>query len=262
MLCAALAAGLMASTPASAAPGRHGVTDPKALAHVEAATSAWQIGDYETAATHLKSAYAIEQRPELLYAWATVERHAGHHKVAAGLYEAYVEQEPNSPSAGEARAHIVELRALAGEPIPPPEIVKPSEDDGTTDESTPPPPPDTDDDAAPSPLKGEKLAPALIGAGAAVAIAGGVLMGVAQARVTDSANAPTEDAYFSELDAGRSLYYGGAATLGVGGLIVLGGVIRYAVVARRAKSSRTEPSTDASAMVMPRGFGLTLSGRF
>ncbi|MBV1861705.1 MAG: hypothetical protein KUG77_25015 [Nannocystaceae bacterium] len=237
----------------AAAPSRHGVTDPEALAHVDAAGSAFQIGEYAKAAVHLKAAYAIEQRPELLYAWAQVERLAGHHRVAAGLYEAFLEQDPDSGSAGEAQAHMVEMRALAGEP---PEPTEPLPDD------TEPIVNDTEQDSAPArPLKGEWLAPTLLGAGGAIAIAGGVVLILGRTRVTASIDAPTEQAYFSEIDAGRQVYYAGAATLGAGALIMVGGAIRYALVARRGAKPNPQ-KTQATAVATRTGFGLSLSGRF
>lgn len=255
---AALVASLAApATAAATAPGRHGVTDPEALAHVDAAESAFQVGDYEKATVHFKAAYAVEQRPELLWAWAQVERLAGNYRVAAGLFEAFLEQAPQSKSAGEARVYVIEMRALAGddpEPVEPlPENTEPTASD--TD-------PDPDDNVEPtSPLKGEWLAPTLVGAGAAIAIAGGVVLALGRTRVSASDEAPSEQAYFGEIDAGRQVYYVGAATLGAGGLIMVGGAIRYALVARRGAKPKPQ-NTQAAAVVTRTGFGLSLSGRF
>jgi len=255
---AALVASLAApATAAAAAPGRHGVTDPEALAHLDAAESAFQVGDYDKATVHFKAAYAAEQRPELLYAWAQVERLAGNYRVAAGLYEAFLEQAPDSGSAGKARAHMIEMRALAGD--------DPDPVDPVPDDAVPPvdePEQDPEDDAEPtSPLEGEWLAPTLLGVGAAVAIAGGVVLFLGRGRVADSSGAPTEQAYFSEIDAGRQIYYAGAGTLGAGGLIMVGGAIRYALVAR-GKVKAKPKKTQAAAVVTRTGFSLSLSGRF
>ncbi len=258
VLSTALVASLAApATAVAAAPGRAGVTDREALAHADAAESAFRVGDYAKAAVHFKAAYAIEQRPELLYAWAQVERLAGNHRVAAGLYEAFLEQAPDSGSAGEARAHMIEMRALMGDDPEPvdtlPVDTEPTEQD---------PEQDPEDDEEPgSPLQGEWLAPTLLGVGAAVAIAGGVVMILGRNRVSESRTAPTEQAYFAEIDTGRQIYYAGAGTLGAGGLIMVGGAIRYALVARRG-GKPTEKKTQAAAVVTRTGFGLSLSGRF
>lgn len=255
---AALVVSLAApATAVAAAPARHGVTDPEALAHLDAAESAFQVGDYDKATVHFKAAYAAEQRPELLYAWAQVERLAGNYRVAAGLYEAFLEQAPESGSAGKARAHMIEMRALAGDD---PEPADPLPDDTEPPVEDPEPDPNDEDETA-SPLKGEWLAPTLLGAGAAIAIAGGVVLVLGRGRVADSRGAPTEQAYFSEIDAGRQIYYAGAATLGAGGLIMVGGAIRYALVAR-GKTKPKPKKTQASAVVTRTGFGLSLSGRF
>ncbi|MGH1345819.1 MAG: tetratricopeptide repeat protein [Nannocystales bacterium] len=261
VLCAALVATLAApATALATAPSRHGVTDPEALAHVDAAGSAFQVGDYDKAAIHLKAAYAVEQRAELLYAWAQVERLAGNYRAAAGLYEAFLEQAPESGSAGEAQAHLVEMRALAGDDPEAPEFpaddAQPPEDD-----TEPEPDADDGDDDSGSPLEGEWLAPTLLGVGAAVAIAGGVVLFLGRSRVSDSRSAPTEQAYFTEIDSGRQIYYAGAATLGAGGLIMVGGAIRYALVARRGGKPKPK-KTQAAAMVTRTGFGLSFCGRF
>lgn len=250
-------------TAAAAAPGRHGATEPEALAHLDAAESAFQAGDYDTATVHFKAAYAAEQRPEILYAWAQVERIAGNYRVAAGLYEAFFEQAPESRSAGQARAHAIEMRALAGgEPDPSEQDPDDTEEDPDDTEQDPG---DTEqdlgDDEPGSPLKGEWIAPALLGAGAAIAIAGGVIMVLGRNRVAASSTTPTEQAYFSEISAGRQVYYAGAATLGAGGLIMVGGAIRYALVARSGAKPKPK-KTQAAAVVTRTGFGLSLSGRF
>lgn len=254
-VCAVLAAGLMASSPASAAPPP--VSDPEAVAHFQAAGTAYESEDYAKAAEHIKAAYAIEQAPELLWSWATIERRAKNYKVAAGLYEAFIEAAPDHPSAGKARTLLVEMRALAGEPVPPPELPDASDEPAEDVEPTP-----VEDDTEPAPpkasLRDEKLAPALLGVGGAIAIVGGVLMGLGSARVSDSPSAATEDAYFAEIDVGRNTYYGGAAMLGAGGLIMIGGAIRYAIVAKRGKT----PKSNATAVVTPHAVGLGWSGRF
>ncbi len=246
---------LFAPTGVIAAPSRYGLENPEAIAHADAAAAAANVEDYDNAIRHLKAAYAIEPLPVLLYAWAQSERLAGNYRAAVSLYEEFLEQNPEGDIANRARVNLLDARSKAQEQGPDPD---PS--DGTTDETEddpvqePPPPPD--DEPGPSPLRDEKLAPALLGTGAVIAIVGGVLLGLGRSRVSNSPSAATEDAYFSEIDVGRNLYYAGAATLGAGGLIMVGGAIRYAIVAKRGKAPR------ASAVVTPHGFGLSLAGRF
>ena len=258
VLSAALVIGTVIPGPAAAsAPSRHGVTDPEALAHVDTATAAFEIGDYDKAAIHLKAAYAIEQRPELLFAWAQVERLAGNYRVAGGLYEAFLEQVPDSASAGEAKVYVIEMRALVGDD-PEPDAAPP---DAPSSTEEPVETPQEDDTSTRSASKGEWLAPTLLGIGGVAAIAGGVLLGLGRNQVTKSAGAPTEQAYFAEIDAGRRVYFGGVATLAAGGLLIAGGAVRYALVARGR--SKAKPQAARAAPVVTRtGFGLSLSGRF
>ena len=256
MTSAAVVVCLLTPSGAIAAPSRYGLEDPEAIAHADAAAAAGNVGDYDKAIDHLKAAYAIEPLPVLLYAWAQAERLAGNYHAAVALYEEFLEQNPDGEIAKQARVNLLDARTKALEQGPP----------ETTPEQDPDPEPVTepgeeepsDDEPTESPLEGEKLAPALLGVGAVIAITGGALMGVGAARVSDSPSAATEDAYFAEIDVGRNIYYGGAALLGAGGLIIVGGAIRYAVVAKRGKA----PKSTAAAVVTPRMVGLSWSGRF
>ena len=243
-------------TVVQAAPSRYGLENPEAISHADAGVDAASRGDFDTAIRHLKAAYAIEPTPSLLYAWAQSERLNGNYRAAISLYEAFLEQNPDGEIANQARTNLLDARAKALEERPEPEPEGPTEPKPDTDE--PPPPPPEPDTPSESPLKGEWLAPTLLGVGGAIAITGGVLMGVANGRVQDSANAPTEEGYLNDLEGGRNLYYGGAATLGAGGLVIVGGIIRYVVVVKRGRTRAPQ----ASAMVTPRGFGLSLAGRF
>lgn len=241
--------------PGSAAAAPSGLEDPDAVAHADAAAEAARAEDYSAAIRHLKAAYAIEQEPLLLYAWAQAERLSGNYRASISLYEAFLEQHPDGEIANKARVNLLDARSKVREEldeVPPAEPI--TEDD---DDQTPPPGGDTEEDEG-SPLQGEKLAPILLGVGAVVTITGGVLLGIGRSRHGSADTQPTEQAYFDELDASRNIYYAGAATLGAGGLIMLGGAIRYIIVAKRG----TPPTSNASAMVTPRGFGLSYSGRF
>ncbi len=249
------AAAVCLCLPASAAAAPTGLQDPDAIAHADAAAEAARAEDYASAIRHLKAAYAIEQEPLLLYAWAQAERLSGNYRASISLYEAFLEQHPEGESANKARVNLLDARSKVrqdAEDVTPPESI-PGDGDQDGDET----PPAGDDEKA-SPVKGEKLAPILLGVGAVVTITGGVLMGIGRSRHSGAGSQPTEQAYFSELDVSRNVYYAGAATLGAGGLIMIGGAIRYIIVAKRGKT----PKSTASAVVTPRGFGLSFSGRF
>ncbi len=256
---AVLVASLASPAMAAAEPRREGLENPAAAAHFDAASEAFDAEDYDQASAHLKAAYALEPDPKLLYAWGLAEESGGHYRAAMSLYEEFLEQAPNSAVAGKARANLLNCRARALELGEDPDARPGSEtppDDPVVDETPPAPTPEKERPARP--LEGEWIAPTLLGVGAALAVAGGVVMGVGRARASDSANAPTEDAYFTELDGARPVYYGGVGTLAAGGLLVAGGAIRYIIVARRG----AEPKTEASAVVSPHGFGLSFRGRF
>ncbi len=255
----ALVLSLMA--PGTALAGPHGLEDPEAISLVETAATNYKAGNFEEASRLFKAAYAIEPRVQLLYAWALAEENAENYLAAASLYEEFLKQSPPDTNAAKAaRANLLNCRARALEQGFDPDAPPPESDPTPSDppeETLPPPPPATDDEPT-SPLKGEWLAPTLLGIGAAATIAGGVVMGLGRTRVTESANAPTEDGYYVELEGGRTVYYAGVATLAAGGLLMVGGAVRYVVVARRGR----KPKTQASAVVTPYGFGLSWMGSF
>ncbi len=259
--CAVLTVALLAQPlSASAAPSRFGLQDPDAIEHAEAAAAAGEREDYETAIRELKTAYAIEPRPIVLYAWAQAERLGGHCNRAVRLYQDFLETNPGGEIENQARVNLLDCQAEVGTTPPAPDVEgeddPPDPEDVDGDED----PPDESDDGG-SPLEGEWLAPTLLGVGAATAIAGGVVLGIGRSRVTNSVDEPTELAYDGEVEAGRTMYIVGAAVMGVGGALLIGGAIRYVIVARKGPSAPSK-TPNASAMVTRTGFGLSLSGRF
>lgn len=253
-MCWAVAVSL--SLPSGAAwaepSNRFGLENPAAVKRAEAATEAAQADDYETAIRELKAAYAIESKPILLYAWAQAERLGGHCNRAIKLYEDFLGTDPPTELANEAQVNLLDCQAEEGIDRAPREPIESTETEPDEDETN-----DEADDE-PSALRREKVAPILLGLGAATAIGGGVAMGIAQANANDAANANNETGYAARIDEANTIYLAGGVIVGVGSALIVGGIVRYIVVARRNK----QPTTTASAMVTRDGFGLTLQGRF
>ncbi len=263
LLCSAVIGVMAHPSLGHAAPSnRFGLEDKNAVRHAEAAARAAQNDDYETAIRELKSAYSLEPRPILLYAWAQAERLGGHCNRAIKLYQDFLSTEPEQALANQARVNLLDCKAETGGGAVPP---APDTDDDPPDDDDPPQaaaeqgedPIDgpADDTSA---LRKERLAPILLGVGAAALIGGGVALGLGRARVANSNDSTTEMQYFDEVDGGRRTYIAGAVVMGVGGALLVGGALRYVLVVRRARQARTTPS----AMVGPRGFSLSLETRF
>jgi tetratricopeptide (TPR) repeat protein len=68
--------------------------------HVDAATVAHDAGRLADATTELTTAYALDPRPELLYAIGQVETKAGNCGLAIAYYNRYLATKPESPEAG------------------------------------------------------------------------------------------------------------------------------------------------------------------
>ncbi|MEM6290105.1 MAG: hypothetical protein AAGA54_02535 [Myxococcota bacterium] len=245
-----------------AAPSRFGLQNPEAIQHAEAAAAAGEREDYETAIRELKTAYAIEPRPIVLYAWAQAERLGGHCNRAVRLYQDFLDTKPGGDIENQARVNLLDCQAEVGTTPPAPDVEGDDEpDDDTSGDDAPADDDTTDEGDEESPLKGEWLAPTLLGVGAATAIAGGVVLALGRGRVTNSVDAPTELAYDDEVESGQTMFVAGAAVMGVGGALLIGGAIRYILVARQGPSKQSK-TPNASAMVTRTGFGLSLSGRF
>jgi hypothetical protein len=93
----------------------------------------------------------------------------------------------------------------------------------------------------------------LFGVGLAGVGVGAGLLGVASSTAKGAPDAATNDGYLEERGRATKFRNGGAIALSIGGALLVGAVIRYAVVAKKNKKPK-------SAALRPYGFGL--AGRF
>lgn len=255
-MAAVIAASMGWVRPVAAAPA--GLTDPDAKAHFERAQRAFSEQDYEAAIPELKAAYALEPNPMLLYAWAQAERLAGSCARAVELYRRFLATGPEAEQRQLAEANLLDCEAELPD-VPPPQTSDANEDEAAED-------PDEGDEepAAPKPDRPTRkwytdpVGGALAGSGAAFAIAGGAMMGVARSRVNNLAVA-VEDDYLRETTAATRLNTAGIVVLGAGGALLLGAGIRYAIVARKGAAAS---ATAWRVQPVWLGRGLGLRGRF
>lgn len=242
--------GLAMPAAASAAPEQV-LEDREARAHFARAQEHFESEDYEAAIPELKAAYALEPNPMLLYAWAQAERLAGSCTRAVGLYRRFLETEPEAEQRQLAEANLLDCEAELPATTPAPES-----EPGPPEDDSPPPPPPTDEPTrhwARDPLGG-----VLFGLGVAGMASGGVLMGLARRRGTQAPNADVEDDYLALRAEAQRMNAAGIVTLSVGSALLVGGVIRYALVATRGRRS------DTAARWAPiwTGVGVGLRGTF
>lgn len=200
------------------------------------AEAAFEAGDYAVAAEAAAEAYAAEGDPIYLYVRAQAERFGGRCTLALAHYRQFVAAVPRGDAAEAARANIAECEAVLAQAEPAPDPLAPI----TPADSTAPV--ETEPEARPRDA-GERgahwardpLGGALVGAGVVVLGIGGGLYGRAHADERAAMNATNVITYGEQIDRAYTLSRVGLPMMIMGGALVVGGVVRWAVVAGRSK---------------------------
>jgi hypothetical protein len=208
---------------------------PEALVLYERGLALYKARDYAGATRAFEDGFALDARPELLFANAQARRLAGDCRGAVPLYQRFLEMSatPVQTSA----THIALARCaqqMARErPLPPPTPAAPSA-------------------PAPAPWTHDRWGAALLGAGVVgLAVGGGFLAAAFSARPSaDDATIADYDARFATAERRRTIAVVG---LVAGGALAAGGVARYAWVRHRARAAVT-------LTILPGG--LALAGSF
>lgn len=196
------------------------------------AEAAFAAGDYDQAATAAAEAYAATDDPKYLYAQAQAERFGGRCEQAIEHYLEFIASVPTSAATLAAQDNIAECEAVLGRTKPEPEPVEPlAAEPAAAPPADEPEPPRTH--WARDPLGG-----ALVGAGVAVLAIGGGLYGQAHLDARAARQAQDVLTYGEHIDRAYTLSRVGLPLMITGGALVVGGVVRWAVVARRLRSTR------------------------
>lgn len=240
------------------APGEPLLRDPDAKAAFDAAQAAFEAEDFAEASKQLERAYMFEPEPELLYPWAQAQRNLGNCESAVDLYQRFIDTGPSERMAGLARQNIARCEETTAQrpgaaPEPEPEVA------AATDDEPPPPRVAPDIDAAPGstkPVGHDIAAGVLVGVGGAAAIVGAALLGTAARQAKKTYDVDDNATYLDMRAQTVTLQRAGIGMLVTGGVLVVAGVIRYGVVAKRRKNAAVATWWDG------RGGGLAMSGRF
>jgi tetratricopeptide (TPR) repeat protein len=214
----------------------------------------YDLQRYQEAAAAYEEAYQAKDDPALLFNIGQAYRGAKEYEKAIGAYKAYLRNLPGAPNRALVEQRIEELRRLAEED-------RKSQDRppaGTLPPSTPEPPPgQVTQPVVPPPASApprgrhnhEITGWALLGAGAAIAVVGAALVGVAYGDAGALNNPSGGTTYSADgEDRIKAMEISGGVLLGVGVAAAASGVVT-ALIARR--SSRVQ----AGAAVGPgRGF--------
>jgi hypothetical protein len=227
---------------------------PEARAHLERGLAAYGDKDWPRAIREFRAGYAIDPRPDFLFAWAQAARLSGDCGAAIDLYQEFIATGP-SPEQSDAakkmtdrcRESLAAAPAETPEPAPPPVTAK-----------KPPPPP-------PPPPPASERAWWKDGWGAGLSVAGvvglgvGIGMYVAAGSSDDAAtHATSYDEFAARKDEAASRRTFAAIGLGVGGALLVGGGVRYLLVHRH----HHEAATDVAFSIAPGAASLWLRGTF
>ena len=177
-------------------------------------------------------ARAFEETGEAvhLYSQAMSLRRAGSCTEAIGVFETFIEQAPPQPDIDAAQTQIAECEALLARSAPEPEPQPEPEPEPPPSEITEPPPPREEPGRR---WSRDPWGGALVAVGGIVAVTGGGLL-IASA----TSSAPTDETerqHDRRQTNVRNTSIAGTALIGVGVAVLVGGIVRYAVVARRGQ---------------------------
>jgi hypothetical protein len=224
---------------------------PEARAHLERGLAAYGEKDWTLAISEFRAGYALDPRPDFLFAWAQSARLSGDCAAAIDLYQQFIATGP-SPEQSDA-AHKMTDRCretLAATPAPPPAPAPPH--------VAPPPPP-----APPPAAPVSERAWWKDGWGAGFSAVGlvGVGLGVglyaaAQSSDDAAAHADSYDEFARRKDEAASHRTYAALSVGVGGAFLVTAGVRYLLVHRQ----HHEPATHVAFSIAPGSASLWLRG--
>lgn len=196
--------------------------------------------EYAAGIEKLQQAYALDPDPAFLFAQAAGYQQLEDYERAIVLYERFLGSGPHPDQAQKAYERIQECRAAAEKEEPPPPTAvanpvrpqEPAEPEQTARDDAP-----RDKDARPrrrATWPRDVPGGVLLGVGLASGIAGGTMIGVGAARRMSADTESTEGAFRDQLRSSNTLQGVGIGLAVTGGALILGAVIRYALVARRS----------------------------
>ncbi len=222
VLCAVLTASAPTQTvPAPESAARQAAELTHARRYAEAAEAYGRAFDETGKSVHL-------------YSQAMSLRRAGSCPEAIGVFEHFIAENPPEPDIEAARKQITECEALIARatPEPIPEAVPEPEP-----EPAPPPTPPSEDQPSRASWARDPWGGILVGVGSVAAISGGGLL-LLSGSSTDAPDAETERAHAQRETNVRNTSTAGFILIGAGTALLIGGIVRYSILARRGRADR------------------------
>lgn len=234
--------------------------DPEAKEHFDKGIASYQAKEYAPAIRELRTAYALDPQPVILFAWAQAERLYGRCSRADKLYKRFLKTRPSEQQTEAARQGIDRCK---GQPDTASDDVDEEED--APKAAAPAPAVETVEEApepesAPEPVKPKRRVDGVgIGMLAGGVVLGGIgtgLLASGQSKAKAAADgAGSYDEYAGDASQVRKLRISGGVLAGVGGALILAGVVKLVMHAR-------QPRHDVSFWTAPTGGGLVVRLRF
>lgn len=193
---------------------------------------------YAEAAEAYGRAFEETGEPVHLYSQAMSLRRAGSCPEAIDVFETFIAEGPPEPDVEAARDQIGECEALIARaaPAPTPQAEPEPEPEPT---ATPPPPAASEDDepsAGRATWARDPWGGVLVAVGGVAAITGGGLLLVSNGS-KDAPPAETERAHTQREAGVRNTSTAGFVLIGAGAALLIGGIVRYSVLARRGRAT-------------------------
>ena len=220
----------LAPIPEPVVPAEGEATEPEPQrAPAERAAEHFGKGEFLEAAAAFEEAFAETGDPAFVFGRAQALRRAGNCAAAIDELERFIALAPPQSDIDEAEKVIASCRRVLG-------IESSTADPAPSVQPQPaePPPP-----VPKRPWHRDPAGAALLGSGLVFAAIGGGLLGGSFARARDRDE--TESAWESRGRNVRVLSTAGIVLLGTGGALVIAGVIRWAILARRARAPSPAP---------------------
>ncbi len=240
------------------------LSNPEAKAKFQEAQAAFKANDFDAAAAAVEAAYIIEPNPMLLYPWAQAERSRGNCAAAVELYQRFLDSNPPEAAATPARENMqrCQEQLAAEQPEPEPDVVEEVIEEDPEPEPEPEPVPvKKDDEPKAKAWYKDPVGGVLVGVGVVGVGVGAGLMGVGASTAGKAADEEMHTDYLAARDKATGLRNGGAIALSIGGALLVGGVVRYVLVAKKAKQGKAS-AWNVSPELGRRWVGVTIGRRF
>jgi hypothetical protein len=220
---------------------------PEAKAHFDKGLQHYANREYEAAIVELDAAYALDPRPEILFANAQAERLSGDCASAVVLYRRFLESNPPAVHADAARANLDKCQtALSSKPEgeapaeeqPPPETPP----DQPAPAAVEPPQVPAEPPPEPPPWYTDKLGGALLGGGVVVVGVSAFLFMASSDDADSAATAPTYSEYQELADRAESRRTWSLVGFGVGAGLLAGAALRYGLSGDAGEPERVTAS--------------------